>query len=89
MPNLTASWEAASIRSLLRGDVSAYARNGTHTQTLCPGENKDHAMAALLHLQNEVKGFCTGEYFLGKLKKKPSLPPACLTMNLSKATERI
>lgn len=68
MPNLTASWEEASVRSLLRGDASTHAGDGTHTGTPCPGENKDRAMAALLHFIMRLKDFVLEKTSSGRKK---------------------
>lgn len=87
MPNLTASWEEASIRSLLRGDVSTHAGNSTHTETPCLGGNEDCAMAALLHFITRLKNSHLAKTSLGR--KKFWLAPAFLTINLPKATEKI
>lgn len=69
MPNLTASWEEASIRSLLRGDVSAHTGKSTHTGTPCLSENKDCAMAALLHFIMRLKHSVLEKTSLERKKK--------------------
>lgn len=83
MPNLTASWEAASVRSVLGRAGSAHAGNSTHTKALSqrkPGLCNGSSAA----FYNKVKGSCTGENFLGGKKKEfwPAL--AFLTINLLK-----
>ena len=88
MPNLTAPWEAASIRYLLRGDVSTPAGNSTHTERPCLSENEDCAMAALLHFITRLKDFVLEKTSLGRKKSKFWLAPAFPTINLSKATDR-
>lgn len=64
MPNLTASWEKASIRSLLRGDVSTHSGNSTRTETPCLSENEDCAITALLHFIMRLKDSMLEKAFL-------------------------
>lgn len=84
-PNLTASWEEASVRSLLGRAVSAHAGNSTHRKALsqrkwglCNGSSAT--------FYNKVNGSCTGENSLGEKISSGQLL-AFLTINLFKATD--
>lgn len=89
MPNLSAAWEEASVRSLLGRAGRAHQQCWEqHTQQGLVSGKWGWAMAALLHFITRLKDPALEKNFLREKKKKEFWPAlAFLTINLFKATD--